>query len=99
MKKSKTLQAKIDFADFCIEYNISPDVLASLIMMIKERIDITCKMSNQKYQKQIAKLNKKDDELIEAIKFFGFKKDWKFAFDQSIPTITDRNGRNVALPM
>ena len=96
---NKANQAKVNFTNFCITYQIKPELLAGLLQLVERRAWLTRKSADshqteQSYQKQ----NKEDEVLMQSIISLGKEMRMEIEFPASYPSVK-MDGKDIFLPL
>lgn len=93
---NKSLQERVNFANFAIQESVDPHKLGEFCSMVIRRKNLACRIANaQSSEKEDAK----DDRLCEEIVNFArnhFK--WEVTFPSVYPSIT-KDGKHIYLPL
>lgn len=96
----KVMQAKVDFANFANNHGIPPVKLGQLCQMVTKRAKLAMHYANvQMDQKLSDKYNATDDKLIAQIVELGKELGFGIEFPSCYPSVTDKDGRGIFLPL
>lgn len=99
MKISKRLAAHVNFANFAINYSVSPFKLAELCQLCKNRFALAVKIANGIRDAAESKAaDRRDDNLLKQITALGKELKFDIQFNGAYPSIT-RDGSSVHLPI
>ena len=100
MNLTKTVQAKVNFANFCINYGFTnPFQIGQLCQLVERRAKAAMVDASKHHtDDSMKKAEKKDDRLIKQIKEFGKELGLEITFPSCYASAT-KDGKSVNLPL
>ena len=100
MTLTKTVQAKVNFANFCINYGFTdPFQIGKLCQLVERRAKAAMADASKHHDDDsMKKADEKDDRLIEQIKELGKELGLEITFPSCYASVT-KDGKSVNLPL
>jgi hypothetical protein len=99
MLLNKTFQARVHFANFCVNNNLEPFVVGKLCQLVQRRATAAMNDANRHHDEaSMQKADKKDDRLIEEIKEMGKEMGLEITFPSCWASVL-KDGKTLNLPI
>ncbi len=76
LKYNKVLEAQVQFAKFCVAYNIRPNDAGDLCTLANKSRFAAVNYANQRTEKNRVRMENSDKKLTEFAKGLGFQVEW-----------------------
>jgi hypothetical protein len=97
-KLNKKIQSNVDFAKFCMQYEVDPVKLGYLCQLVHKRTNLAvhCLTANLDFY---IKYRKIDEKLISEITNLCIEFEFDVTFSSLYPSIKDKKGNSISLPL